>query len=87
MMAETSCMTQGIEVEIFCLQAMYPIPEMEEDPLMAYKASADPDTMYMHQAVKEPDRDQFIQAMQKEVRDQSGNGNFRRPKVCHQYGR
>jgi hypothetical protein len=43
---------------------------------MAYKASADPDTMYMHQAVKEPDRDQFIAAMQKEVRDQSENRNF-----------
>ncbi len=68
--------TQDIEGEIFCLQAMYPIPETEEDPLMAYKASADPDTMYMHQAVKEPDRDQFIAAMQKEVRDQSENQNF-----------
>jgi hypothetical protein len=48
----------------------------EEDPLMAYKASTDPDMMYMHQAMKEPDRDHFIEAMQKEVRDESKNGNF-----------
>jgi hypothetical protein len=77
MMAKISrMMTQDIEGKIFCLQAMYPVPETEEDPLMAYTVSADPDTMYMHQAVKEADRDQFIQAMQKEVRDQSKNGNF-----------
>jgi hypothetical protein len=78
MMAETGCMTtQDIEGEIFCLRAMYPQTELKEDPLMAYKASADPDTMYMHQAVKEPDKDKFIdEAMQKEVRDQSENGNF-----------
>ena len=55
---------------------MYPVTAMDEDPLLAYKASADPDTMYMHQAVKEPDKDHFIAAMQKEVRDQSENGNF-----------
>jgi hypothetical protein len=41
MMAETSRKTeQDIEGEIFCLSAIYPITEMEEDPLMAYKASA-----------------------------------------------
>ena len=34
---------------------------------MAYKASTDPDTMYMHQALKEPDKRQFINAMVKEV--------------------
>jgi transposase InsO family protein len=77
MLAETSRQTaNNIEGEIFCLQAMYPITELEKDPLLAYKASSDPDTMYMHQAVKEPDRDNFIEAMQKEVRDQSENGNF-----------
>ena len=51
MMAETSRMTtQDIEGEIFCLQAMFPHTELDEDPLMAYKAFADPDTMYLHQA-------------------------------------
>jgi hypothetical protein len=58
-------MTQDIEGKIFCLTAVYPITDMDEDPLMAYKASADPDTMYIHKAIKEPNRDQFIEAMQK----------------------
>lgn len=46
------------------------------NPLLAYKATADPDTMYFHQAMKEPDRAKFIKAMIKEVSNQSGNGNF-----------
>ena len=40
------------------------------------KASADPDTMYMHQAMKEKDRAEFLKAMWKEWEDQIGNGNF-----------
>ena len=48
----------------------------ERDPLYAYKAVTDPDTMYLHQALREKDRDQFIEAMKREVDDQSKNGNF-----------
>ena len=47
-----------------------------ESTIMAYKATSDPDTMYLHQAMKEPDKDRFLQAMDKEVKDQMGNGNF-----------
>ena len=47
-----------------------------QDPIMAYKATSDPDTMYLHQAMKEPDRKEFVTAMQKEVKDQYENGNF-----------
>ena len=36
------------------------------DPI-AFKATADPDTMYYHQAMKEPDREQFLAAIVKEV--------------------
>ena len=43
---------------------------------MAYKATSDPDTMYLHQAMQEPDKKEFVEAMQKEVRDQYENGNF-----------
>ena len=49
---------------------------MEDNPLLALKANADPNTMYMHEALKEPDRAQFIKEMLKEVSDQMGNGNF-----------
>ncbi len=65
-----------VEGEIFCLEAMFPSREEIEHPLMAYKATSDPDTMYLHEAMKEPDKDEFIRAMDKEVKDQIDNGNF-----------
>ena len=43
---------------------------------MAYKATSDPDTLYLHQAMKEPDKHNFIKAMEKEMEDQMKNGNF-----------
>jgi hypothetical protein len=61
--------------EIFCPQALFPDPysssEEEQNPLTAYKATADPDTMYFHEAMRA-----LIQAMEKEVGDQMANGNF-----------
>ncbi len=50
--------------------------EINDANPIAYKASTDPDTMYMHQAMMEPDKGEFIKAMQKEVEDQMSNGNF-----------
>ena len=38
-----------------------------DDPLLAFKAASDPDTLYYHQAMKEKDRDQFEASMVKEV--------------------
>ena len=79
MKAEISASTShDVEGKIFCLSAMFPkgeSPDLEENLLLAFKANADPDTMYMHEALKEPDRAQFIKAMLKEVSDQMGNGN------------
>ena len=46
------------------------------DNIMAYKAVADPDVMYMHQEMRQPDKDKFKKAKDKEVKDQMGNGNF-----------
>jgi len=46
------------------------------DPLLAFKATADPDTMYMHEALKQPDRAKFLQAMLDEVENQRKNGNW-----------
>ena len=39
--------------ELFSLESLFPDPE-EEHTLLAYKASAYLDTMYMHKAMKEP---------------------------------
>jgi hypothetical protein len=44
--------------------------------MLAFKATTDPDTMYMHEAMREPDREEFRAAMAKEVADQMNNGNF-----------
>ena len=43
---------------------------------MAFKATTDPNTMYIHEAMKEQDSEDFIGAMHKEVKDQTNNGNF-----------
>ena len=79
MKAELSNATKDdVEGEIFCFEAMFPnyAGEPEQDPLQVFKATADPDTMYIHEAMKEKDRDEFLKAMQKEWDDQKNNGNF-----------
>ena len=45
---------QETPYELFYLESHFPYTE-EEHTLLAYKASTDPDTMYMHKAMKEPD--------------------------------
>ena len=35
------------------------------DPLMAYKSTSDPNTMYLHEPTKKPDSNQIIKAVQK----------------------
>ena len=49
MPAELEC--QETPYELFSLELLFPDPE-EEHTLLAYKASAYPDTMYMHEAMK-----------------------------------
>jgi Reverse transcriptase (RNA-dependent DNA polymerase) len=69
--------SRQIEGEIFCLEAMFPDARIEQaNPLLAFKSTVDPDTMYMYEAMRQPDRQQFKDAMVKEVSDQMANGNF-----------
>ncbi len=46
-----------LEGEIFCLEAIFPHWEEDIHPLIAFKATANPDTLYMHEAMREPDKD------------------------------
>ena len=46
----------------------YKIQEDIDNPI-AFKASGDPDLIYIHQAMRAPDRRHFISAMIKEVED------------------
>ena len=62
--------------EIFCLKAMFPNYELDQDQVYALKATADPDTMYLHEAMREPDKAKFTDAMQKEIDDQLENNNY-----------
>jgi hypothetical protein len=79
MMAELSPLTaDDIEGELFCYAAMFPDDDDRDhdDPLLAYKAVSDPDTLYFHEAMKEKDRAKFLEGMSKELQDQFENGNF-----------
>ena len=71
--SSVACNKNEIEGEI--LREGYPIDQVNDD-LIAYKASTDPDIMYMHEAMRQPDRDKFVSAMQKEINDQMKNKNF-----------
>ena len=51
-------------------------PQAPLHPLHAFKATANPDTMYHHQAMRQPDIAEFRKAMVKEVDNQLANGNF-----------
>jgi Reverse transcriptase (RNA-dependent DNA polymerase) len=59
-----------------CLTAMYPMEDLNTDPLMALAATSDPGTLYYHQAIREPARSKFIEAMVDEIMGQMANGNF-----------
>jgi hypothetical protein len=48
-----------------------------EQYLIAYKASTDPDTMYHHQAMKQPDKEKFQEAMRKECEAHYKEGNYK----------
>jgi hypothetical protein len=79
MRAEISKAIQSdVEGEIFCFVAMFPNDDRWAycDPLIAYKAVSDPDTLYYHQAMREKDKGRFQESMLKEVTDQFDNGNF-----------
>jgi hypothetical protein len=76
MAAEVKAASGEIKGETFCLTAMHPVRDEDDNPLLAHKALADPDAMCVHEAMKEPDRKELIKAMQKETFDQSNNKNF-----------
>jgi hypothetical protein len=48
-------------------------PQDDLHPLEVFAASADPDTMYLHEAMKQPDKAQFLKAMQEEVQAHTEN--------------
>ena len=76
METERNTETKG---EIFAYETMYPQGSglaCLQHPLLTYKASTNPDTMYMHEAIREPDKVKFLKAMEKEVEDQMKNGNY-----------
>ena len=68
---------------MFCYLAMFPEDCSDNNenpsylnPLMAYKATTDPDSMYLHEAIQQEDKLEFLKAMLEEFRDQIYNGNF-----------
>ena len=69
--------SQDVPGEIFSYEALFPKDDSHSDnDIMAMKAKADPDTLYLHEAMREPDRDQFVEAMGKEIDSQVGMGVY-----------
>jgi hypothetical protein len=68
--------------EIFSYQAMYPRDDTmgdainQADSLLAMKATADPDTLYLHEARRQPDWSHFAEAMQLEIDQQVSTGLY-----------
>ncbi len=78
MMAEIRVHTaKEVGGEIFCLEAMYPFREDNEHPLIAFKATLDPDTMYLHEAMRQLDKVNFIEAMSDKVKAFNDNVNWK----------
>jgi len=73
-----SSSTSSVEGEIFSLAAMFPNVQ-ERHPMQelhACAASANPDTMYLHEVMRQPNREHFLQAKNQEVNGQVENKNF-----------
>jgi hypothetical protein len=51
------------------------LKEFEMDPI-SFKATADPDTLYLHEAMTAPDAAQFQEAMKHEVSEHTKKGNW-----------
>ena len=50
--------------------------DKDENPLLAFAASADPDTMHYHKAMKQEDSKEFKKAMQQELNAHTESGNW-----------
>ena len=74
-------MADYISIDQVAFEAIAELHEPETEweqanPLLAYKATADPDTMYLWQAMKEPDANKFREAMQVEIDDHIKGGHW-----------
>ena len=62
--------------EIFSLQAQFPRNDDLLEEIYAFKAKADPDTLYYHEAMRQPDWQHFQQAMELEIEQQVAGGIY-----------
>ncbi len=62
--------------EVYHGEEEYEIQRKMADPI-AFAASADPDTMYLHEAMKQPDKKEFVQAMVDEVTTHTDRGHWK----------
>jgi hypothetical protein len=69
---------QDATAELFAYSALFPHDDSTEEgtTLMAMKAKADPDTLYLHEAMRQPDWKDFSEAMQVEIEQQVAAGIY-----------
>ena len=85
MTMEASLVPEGaVQGELYSLQALFPDHQEQdfEDPLLAFKSTSDPDTMYYHEAMKMQDRREFVKALVEEIQDNFRHRNF---SIVHKY--
>lgn len=68
----------AIQGEMYSLHMLFPDHEEQDfnNPLLAFKSTSDPDTMYYHEAMRMKDRREFVKAMEEEIRDNFKHKNF-----------
>jgi hypothetical protein len=52
------------------------LKKFEVDPI-SFKATADPDTLYMHKTMRAPDAEKFKEARRKEVSEHTRKGHWK----------
>ena len=63
--------------DTFFISVPYPRDNhLKDNPYQYFKATSDPDTIYLHDAMKETDRKEFITVMVNEVTYQMYNWNY-----------
>ena len=75
---EVASITSDVPGEIFSFNSVLDssLSLNYVDPIISYKPTSDPETLYHHQAMRQPDREEFKRAMDNEIKDQMKNVNF-----------
>lgn len=71
--------TEFIQHDQIAFETLHVDPDVpkiaDDDPMIALKATSDPDTLYLWEARKQPDFNKFLEAIEKEIDGHTSHGN------------